>query len=265
MQNILKTALNKASYNGKAAKTILHLLYLLFIIFSIYKIINEPNIYGKICYSIIIIIIALAIYYAESLKKDYAKAIKQLTMEANPNKANETFKKLIKKEKGSKAYKNSYILFLTLYYLDEEEYQKCITHCLANAKFLKNSIDNLFVYHFSLFFSYYKLNNYEEAKDEYRKLSRLKGTKKLSPLYNWELIEGIYQMIRKEYKQAYNTFKTVNTANMNKREKIQFYVQFAECCSKLKDEEKANNYYQLIAKEEGNSKTLCHAKELVSK
>ena len=83
------------------------------------------------------------------------------------------------------------------------------------------------------------LNDLDCAKQEYNKLERMRNTKvkgaKVSPLFNWEFMDAVYLVSRKDYKQSLNVFKSVNTENMNPREKIQYYYQFTLLCNKIKE------------------------------
>ncbi len=47
-------------------------------------------------------------------------------------------------------------------------------------------------------------------------------------------MDAVYLVSRKDYKQSLNVFKSVNTENMNPREKIQYYYQFTLLCNKIK-------------------------------
>ena len=59
-------------------------------------------------------------------------------------------------------------------------------------------------------------------------------------------MDAIYLISRKDYKQSYNVFKSVNTDNMNPREKVQYYYQFGLLCNKIKEKNLCENYKNKI-------------------
>ena len=150
-------------------------------------------------------------------------------------------------------------IFDTLYYIDQMQYKKCLEHIEENSKFFHSSIDQLLIYHHTKFYCSFMLNDLECTKQEYNKLERMRNTKikgaKVSPLFNWEFMDAIYLISRKDYKQSYNVFKSVNTDNMNPREKVQYYYQFGLLCNKIKEKNLYNNYKNKIINLKGLSNT----------
>lgn len=150
-------------------------------------------------------------------------------------------------------------IFDTLYYIDQMQYKKCLEHIEENSKFFHSSIDQLLIYHYTKFYCSFMLNDLECTKQEYNKLERMRNTKikgaKVSPLFNWEFMDAIYLISRKDYKQSYNVFKSVNTDNMNPREKVQYYYQFGLLCNKIKEKNLYNNYKNKIINLKGLSNT----------
>ena len=134
-----------------------------------------------------------------------------------------------------------------------------LEHIEENSKFFHSSIDQLLIYHYTKFYCSFMLNDLECTKQEYNKLERMRNTKikgaKVSPLFNWEFMDAIYLISRKDYKQSYNVFKSVNTDNMNPREKVQYYYQFGLLCNKIKEKNLYNNYKNKIINLKGLSNT----------
>ena len=130
------------------------------------------------------------------------------------------------------------------------EYKKCLEHIEENSKFFHSSIDQLLIYHYTKFYCSFMLNDLDCAKQEYNKLERMRNTKvkgaKVSPLFNWEFMDAVYLVSRKDYKQSLNVFKSVNTENMNPREKAQYYYQFGLLCNKIKEKHLCENYKNKI-------------------
>ena len=91
--------------------------------------------------------------------------------------------------------------------------------------------------------------------------TKVKGAK-VSPLFNWEFMDAVYLVSRKDYKQSLNVFKSVNTENMNPREKVQYYYQFASLCNKIKEKSLYESYKNKIINLKGLSNT-CKKEEVI--
>lgn len=250
--------LEKMSFSQNAQQIISYTFYILFAGYSIYKIIQAEFISTKILFIILLIIILGISLYSEYLKHLYRKAIKTIAYDLNPEKANEQFNELLKKDVFH-AYKNDKKIFDTLYYIDQMQYAKCLKHIEENSKFFHSTIDQLLIYHYTKFYCSFMLNDLECAKQEYNKLERMRNTKvkgaKVSPLFNWEFMDAVYLVSRKDYKQSLNVFKSVNTENMNPREKAQYYYQFGLLCNKIKEKHLCENYKNKIITLKGLSNT----------
>lgn len=251
-------SLEKLSFSQNAQQIISYTFYILFAGFSVYKIIQVEFISIKILFIILLVIILGVALYSEYLKRLYKKAIKTIAFDLDPEKANEQFKKLLNKDVFH-AYNNDKKIFDTLYYIDQMQYKKCLEHIEDNSKFFHSSIDQLLIYHYTKFYCSFMSNDLKCAKQEYNKLERMRNTKvkgaRVSPLFNWEFMDAIYLISRKDYKQSYNVFKSVNTDNMNPREKVQYYYQFALLCNKIKDKNLYKNYKNKIINLKGLSNT----------
>lgn len=251
-------SLEKMSFSQNAQQIISYAFYILFAGYSIYKICQTEFISTKILFIILLIIILGVALYSEHLKHLYRKAIKAIAFDLDPEKANKEFNTLLKKDVFH-AYNNDKKIFDTLYYIDQMEYKKCLEHIEENTKFFHSTVDQLLIYHYTKFYCSFMLNDLECAKQEYNKLERMRNTKvkgaKVSPLFNWEFMDAVYLISRKDYKQSLNVFKSVNTDNMNPREKAQYYYQFATLCNKIKEKSISENYKNKIITLKGLSNT----------
>lgn len=250
--------MKRFNLSPKANQIITYIFYILFAGITIYQASQAEKTSYKIMYLILLILILGIALYSEYLKHLYRKAIQSIAYELDPEKAKQEFDTLLHKD-FVKAYQKDKIVFDTLYYIDQKQYQECLEHLENNYKFFHASLDQLLMYHYNKFYCSFMLNDLQSAKDEYNKILRMKNSKtkgmKASPLYNWEFMEAVYQFARKEYKQSYNVFKTVNTQNMNPREIVQHYYQFGRLCDKLKDKNQKENCLNEIKKLNGTSKT----------
>ena len=251
-------ALEKLSFSKKAQILLPFVFYIVFILFMFHQILQAKTILIKTTLLLLSIVILGVALYSEYLKFLYRKAIKTITIDLDPERAKHEFDDLLKKDVFH-AYKNDKKIFYTLYYMDQMQYRECLDSIKENYKFFHSSPDQLLIYHYTNFYCSFMLKDISTAQSEYKKLERMKNTKvkgaKVSPLYNWEFMEAIYLVSRKEYKQAFNVFKNVNTSNMNNREIVQYYYQFAQLCFKMKEKNLQMHYIEEIRKLEGESHT----------
>ncbi|MCI5772930.1 MAG: hypothetical protein MR210_00015 [Erysipelotrichaceae bacterium] len=162
--------------------------------------------------------------------------IKALTIEGDLAKALTLKMRLIKKDKLHN-YQKSLLIFDTLYNLDCDQHQKNIDLLQANQRFFQGSLDYLLIRNYTYFISYYYLNNRSLLKTYYDKLLHLKDAKikgqKVSPLYNWDLLEAIYQLALKNYRKSHTFFKNTDTTNLNNRELALYHLEYGRCLCKL--------------------------------
>lgn len=248
--------LEKMSFSKSLQIILPFVFYIIFALFMIYQIVQAKTILIKIILLLLSVLILGVALYSEYLKYLYRKAIKIITIDLNPEKAMQEFDHLLKKDVFH-AYKNDKKIFDTLYYMDQMQYKECLNHLQENYKFFHSSADQLLIYHYTNFYCSYMVDDYATAQSEYNKLERMRNTKvkgiRISPLYNWEFMDGLYLMSRKDYKQSLNVFKSVNTQNMNLREKVQYYYHFAQLCSKIKDKNLKKHYVHEMKELHGSS------------
>ncbi len=248
--------LEKMSLTQYAQNITSIIFYIVFAIFTFIQIIHATNAPSKIFYFILLILILGIALYSEYLKYLFKQAIYALTFDLDAEKGKRTFEKLLRKDIFH-SYKNDKKIFDTLYYIDQMKFQECLDFIEENSQFFHSSIDQLLIYHYTKFYCSYNLENYKITKEEYSKLERMKSQKikgtKVSPLYNWEFIDSIYLSSKKDYKQSLNTFKTVNTQNMNNREKVHYYYQYAMESLKTKDQTQTSKYIHYIKQCNGKS------------
>ena len=257
--------LEKLSLNRNAQNLITFLFYITFTIFSFIQIVHASNISSRVFYFLLLLLILGFALYSEYLKHLFRQAIQAIAFDLDTEKGNEIFNKLLQKDIFH-AYKNDKKVLDTLYYLDQMEFDTCLDYIEQNSTFFHSSIDQLLIYHYTKFYCSYNLGHYNVTREEYTKLIRMKTQKikgaKVSPLYNWEFIDAIYLSSKKEHRQSLNTFKTVNTKNMNNREKIHYYYQYAKEALHSKDSMEASKYISYIKQFKGKSK-ICQKGEFL--
>ncbi|MEG2506360.1 MAG: hypothetical protein RSA93_01710 [Longicatena sp.] len=259
MKNIRKFA-----FNEQTRQFITYSIYIIFTVYTTYKLINEPSAAGKVSYLILMALFLGIACWAEYLRILYQRMIKALTMKGDLSEAKHYYN-VLKKRDFLKSYRQTLLVFDTLYYQDNNQPKKCIQVIEDNEKVFKSSLDYLLIKYYTYFFSYYRLGNRTQVKKYYPEVMKLKGAKgkgmKVSPLYNWEFIEAIHLFNNKDYKNSLSIFKKINTKNMNPRECSQYYLEFGKVYASLNDAENANKMYEKAME---NGKQLAYAKEAKS-
>lgn len=238
----MKNLLNKFTFSENTRRIITYILYAIFTIYTIVNMIKEPSAAGKSAYLILLVIVMGIALWAEYLRILYHKMIRSLSMDCDPDKARHYYH-ILKKKDILKSYRQTLVIFDTLYYQDVNQPETCIQILEENEKFFKSSLDYLLIRNYTYFYSYYKMGNRTKVKKYYPEVMKLKGAKikgsKVNPLYNWEMLEGVYLLASKEYKKSIQAFGNVNTKYMNMRELTQYYTDYGKAYMELKDKENA--------------------------
>lgn len=257
----MKNILNKFTFSENTRRIITYLIYAVFTIYTLNKLFHEPSAAGKTAYGLLLLVFMGVALWAEYLRVLYHRMIRSLSMECDPGKAKHYYNILVKKD-FLKSYKQTLLVFDTLYYQDINQPESCIQTLENNEKFFKSSLDYLLIRNYTYFYSYYKMGNRSKVKKYYPEVMKLKGAKikgsKVNPLYNWEVIEGIYLLSTKDYKKSLQAFANVNTQNMNNRELTQYYTEYGKAYMELKDKDHAS---AMFTKAIALGKQLSYGKE----
>ena len=104
---------------------ILGVLYLIFGVYCLSTIFSSASLLTKIFYAALFIFVFAIALYTEYLRMLYNKAIKSIASEAKPQQGREQYNHLLKRDPFD-SYKQSEILFDTLYYADMLEPKKML-------------------------------------------------------------------------------------------------------------------------------------------
>lgn len=251
--------MKKIAFAPETRNFIMTIIYIIFCIYSGYIVFTAEKISQKILFGILFLFILFFALYAEYLRHLYHEAIKTIAFDALPQKGLNQFDELLKKDLF-KSYKSPKVIYDTLYKADMLDPDGLLKTLQENEKYFHQSIDNLLIWHYNQFYANFLLGNNRIAQDEYTKIIRMKDVKvkgqKLSPLYNWEFIDALYQFSRKDYKKSFNCFKKVNTQNMNNREKLHYYYHYWRLCRLIKNSEKSLYCKEQLLKIGGSSKII---------
>lgn len=255
----------KISFQPQFRNIIMGLIYLAFTGYSVYQMAITPQLEGKIAYLIVIVVILGIALWSEYLRHLYQKAIIILNKDGNPEEAKKTFDGLLKKD-IFRGYRKTVLIFDTLYYADQMDAQGCLDTLEKDHKFFHSCMDNLLIWDYTKFYAYFLMNNRTKTKAQYERVIKLKDVKvkgtKISPLYNWEFIKGVYLMSCKDYKKSIKAFQNVNPKNMNNRELMHYYYQFAQAYLANHDKEHAKEMLEKTIALNGNAKMKQSAEKL---
>lgn len=253
----------KYSFNEEARNFIVFAIYAIFIIFSIYQAVHTPSIEGKILYIGIMVVFMSICILSEYLRFLFRKAIKALNMECHPSKAIEYCDK-VKKYDIFHSYATTIKLFYLLIYKDQGNPEACLQILEENQKLFKQNIDYLLIRNYNEFYCAFMLNQHGKLKKAYPEVIRMKGAKvkgaKVSPMYSWEEIEGVYYLGIKDYKKSRNAFKSVNTKFMNNRELSHFYYEYALLEIAMNNKKEAMEYLNKVV--ELSNQMILHDKAI---
>ncbi|ATD58105.1 hypothetical protein [Clostridium chauvoei] len=213
--------------------------YIIFLIYLIHLIINANSTAVKVLYGVILVFFGSFAFLYEVLKKLNDKAIYTLIELCDPYEAEKLMEKLQKYD-YLKGFKSSNKVFKLLLYKDMGKYEEIIAYLDEEGKkSFSTSLDLLLVYYYFYFFAYASLKDVEKAKIYYENVMKLKdakiGRKKILPLFSWNEITGQYMLLLKKYKDSKKAFKAVSVDNMNKHERVNYYMLLSKLYIETKD------------------------------
>lgn len=248
------------TFSEGARRIVTYSIYTCFTLYTLFQLFQEPSVAGKTAYLLLLIIILGIACWAEYIKIQYVYMIKCLAMEGNHGKARFYYNKL-KKIDFLKNYKNTLIIFDTLYYQDINKPKQCIQIIEENPKLFSSSLDMLLIKNYTYLYSYHQLHNKTKVNYYYTEICKLKGTKikgkKVSPLFSWDFIDSLYAYSTKDYKKCKTILNNMHIENLNNRELSQYYLCLGDVCRKLNNKEEAIEAYKTTIK---TANQLCYAK-----
>ena len=238
---------------------ILGVLYLIFGVYCLSTIFSSASLLTKIFYAALFIFVFAIALYTEYLRMLYNKAIKSIASEAKPQQGREQYDHLLKRDPFD-SYKQSEILFDTLYYADMLEPKKLLKSIEDHKKYYEEHEENMIVLYYNRYYAHFLLNDLEAMKKDYTPLVRLEKKERdrqdLSPLYGKKFIDALYLFITKEYDRSYEFFQSMNPETMNAREKLHYYYHFYRLCQAMHKDEKAENIKKKMLRIKGTSPIL---------
>lgn len=244
-------------------KLILKVVMVIIFVYVFYNLIRKANnLPIKVFYTCFGTIILLGTLFYEYLKHIYNKMIVALTIECDQIKYNQLKEKLIKLD-IFKGFKQSFIISDTLYYIDCKNGDKLLDILNKNENFYRGNLDYLLIYQHSLFSAYCLLNNRSQAKKSFDSLNKLRQTnqrrrkKVMKLLYNWDEIDGQYQLyVHHDPKKALSYFNNVKTNKLNPRERVLLFSKMAIAYKQLNNYQQALKFEQEIKTYNANSPYL---------
>lgn len=211
-------------------------IYLIFLIYGIYNVATIKNpISITVVIGVTLLFLIVVIYY-EYLKYLYRKAIISLNDDCDLSEALKNYD-LLQKYDYLKGFEKERIVFDCLINLTTFNTDKVIKMVGENPKIFKANPDQLLLGNGLLFLAYAYGFQKSKAEKAYFEINKLKGVKKITPIYNLNVIDGIYHYMANDYKKALQAFSKVNTTYMNNRECAEYYYFYSLLAKDLKKTE----------------------------
>lgn len=241
----------KSIYFGK--KGFLWSVYLLFAAYIYYLVTTSEELGTKLIFGGLGCSALSIVLLFEYLKKIYEKMIYALTVDCDLKKAIELKKELQKKDLFN-GFKQSIIIFDSLLFLDEGNYDLCLEHLHKNQQFFRSTLDYLFIYYHTQMYCYSFLKEEENLKNTLLHLSKLKEVKKkpIRGLFSWHEIAGIRYFHQNRIKKCLSELDLIDKNRLNNRELTYYLYLKSQCLLKLNE---TSEGYRLLkeAKTLGNT------------
>ena len=228
------------------------------VIFSLYliSIISKaPTINSKLFFLIIGSFIVSGTIYYEYLKKVYQKMIVAQTQLLNPTLVKQ-YQAQLQRLDFFKGFNGSLILFDTLCFIDQGQYQACLDHLFKHEKFFKGKVDYLFIFYYHQLLCYYFLDQPKNALAMVIKLNQFKliKPKKVAPLFSFEQIDGIGYLLNNRTQKGLTTLENIDLQLFNSRERKLHYLIMLKTAKEKQETKRIKNYQKAIKKLSGGEK-----------
>ena len=141
--------LNKLVLGEKMRMFMMAVFLVIFVVFSVQIILEEPELRLQIMYILVMLFFSFFFIISEVLRYFYQKATKYLVLDCNPDKATQAANTL-KKLDIIKGYHSPLLVFYTLVYMDQGNYEQLEEH-LKNPAFQTSSSLKL-IYNYNMFY-----------------------------------------------------------------------------------------------------------------
>lgn len=245
----------KIIYYGK--KSLLWIVYLLFAIYICYLVTSSQALGAKIIFGSLGCIVLSIVILFEYLKNLYEKMIYALTVDCDLKKAVALKQKLQKKDLFN-GFKQSIIIFDSLFLLDEGSYATCLEHLHKNQHFFHSTLDYLFIYYHTQMYCYSFLKDEENLESCLEKLFKLKNAKKkqMNNLFSWNEITGMRYFHQNRNKKCLSELDLIDKNRLNNRELTYVLYLKGHCLLKLNE---TSEGYRLLKEANALGNTLAVA------
>jgi hypothetical protein len=236
--------------------------FIVFLIFTIQFIIDQETLLNIILSIIFFSFLSFIFVLSEILRFFYRKATKALIMYLDNDQAIRSIQ-LVKKFDILKGYRNSILVFYTLIYLDQGNYESLEDH--IETPIFQTSSSLKLVYIYNKFYIAIQKNNMKEATELFHQISSAyskKNKRRKAPktVYSLNHIAADYYLFKGNLTKAEQNLKTVDENYLNPREKSYFYVSFAKFYRQKNNQQKEQFYLQ---KAKDISESIYHVKHYV--
>lgn len=202
------------------------LSYVAFLGYGIYVYVTEKKLFILIG-TLVLLIGAL---YFEYLKFLHRKALFKVNFDVESELAKQQFNQLLKLD-VFKTFKHEKIVFDALVSLHEFNTEQTISLINNYPKIFNANVDQLLLGKGLLFLAYAYSHQKGKAEKCYFEMVQCQNVKvqgkKVSPLFNDEVMRGIYYSMKNDLKKAMTAFENVNVTTLNHREMAEYAYFYA--------------------------------------
>jgi len=248
------------------AKIILNIfVYLLFFVYLIYFMLYG-QIKNKAIWMVVCVIAGFMGLLYEVLKYLLDSGTKNLIFDGAPD---ECLKKINTLDKFDflKTFRSTTIMMRLLADIDLREYSKLkedIAKIDNEKDYIKTDYDVVLVKEYASMIMFGETKDKGKCKSAYMRLTQIRDTKtkkgktrKGSYFFNWDVVNGTYECYDQKYESAYKKLVGIDTANMNKREAMHYYLILAISAKGNKLIDKANDCFEMANKLAGKNMVIC--------
>jgi hypothetical protein len=235
--------LRKLLLSDRMRLIMMFVFFLVFVFFSVQFIIDQTEWLNRIIIAVIALFFSFFFVLSEILKYIYKVATKHLVLNCDPDLAIKDADKLAKYDM-IKGYKNPLLVFYTLVYMDQGNFEQLEKH-IENPVFQTSSNLKL-VYNYNKFYLAIHHDDFDQATEYFRLITaaykvKTKRRYAVKPIYSLSMITADYYLLKKNMTKAEEGLRNVDPNFLNPREKSYYYISYAKFL-KAKGHQKEINY-----------------------
>lgn len=220
--------------------------FIVFLVFTVQFILNQETTLNLILSILFFSFLSFIFVLSEILRFYYRKATKTLIMDLDIDKALHNIK-IVSKFDILKGYRNSILVFYTLIYMDQGNYEALEKHLDSNLFQTSSSLKLVKTY--NQFYIEVQKKKMKEATELYHQISlaynkKTKKRKAPKTVYSLNHIAADYYLLKGNLTKTEQNLRSVDENYLNPREKSYFYISYAKFFKQKNNLQKEDFYYR---------------------